>query len=150
MWNDEISSQWKTETHIRRQIYSVVFPSHVIFYSLTGIHTEVNSSDYWFTQETTQPHRWPAPGSFTPSPLAKPESEKWRSRKERMKVLTCENIMEVSLKVKTGITKWIQAWQPAGTFLFCIHTLDMLPYCGLCSHSGEARRNVGNVASEMC
>lgn len=32
--------------HTYADKYSLVFPSHVIFYSLTGIHTEVNSSDY--------------------------------------------------------------------------------------------------------
>lgn len=129
-------------------------PLSVFILSHTHTHAEVNSADYWFTQPTTQQHRWPAPGSLPFSSYSTRErrmgeaEEKKNKKKTKTVVLTCENIMEVGLEVKTEDYKV----NPGSAtqlerFYFCMHALDAGPYCGLCSHPGKAQSNVGNVAS---
>lgn len=95
------------------------------------------------------------PQALFPSPPTQPESEEWEKQKKKQNkkktktvVLTCENIMEVGLEVKTEDYKV----NPGSAtqlerFYFCMHALDAGPYCGLCSHPGKAQSNVGNVAS---
>lgn len=129
-------------------------PLSVFILSHTHTHAEVNSADYWFTQPTTQQHRWPAPGSLPFSSYSTRErrmgeaEEKKNKKKTKTVVLTCENIMEVGLEVKTEDYKV----NPGSAtqlerFYFCMHALDAGPHCGLCSHPGKAQSNVGNVAS---
>ena len=120
---------------------------------LSHTPAEVNSADYWFTQPTTQQHRWPAPGSLPFSSYSTRERRKGEAegkKETETVVLTCENIMEVGLKVKTEDYKV----NPGSAtqlerFYFCMHALDAGPYCGLSSHPGKAQSNVGNVASKM-
>lgn len=47
-------------------VCSSFFHTPLSVFTLSHTHTpaEVNSADYWFTQPTTQQHRWPAPGSL--------------------------------------------------------------------------------------
>lgn len=152
---------WHTYSHVQSQKAStqtcarLSFTHHFLSsFSLTHTHAEVNSADYWFTQPTTQQHRWPAPGSLPFSSYSTRErrmgeaEEKKNKKKTKTVVLTCENIMEVGLEVKTEDYKV----NPGSAtqlerFYFCMHALDAGPYCGLCSHPGKAQSNVGNVAS---
>ncbi len=98
--------------HAKIHKYILVFLSHVIFSlccvssSLTHSHALTHTHQNLIpliTDLLNQQHNSTGgpPRALLPSPPTQPESEKWRGRKHGMDVLTCENIMEVSLKVKT-------------------------------------------------
>lgn len=62
---------WHTYSHVQSQKASTQMCARLSFthhflssFSLSHTPVEVNSADYWFTQPTTQQHRWPAPGSL--------------------------------------------------------------------------------------
>ena len=136
----------------------LVFPSHTTFcpHSLTFSHTHPQKLIPLITDLHNRQHNSTGgpPQALFPSPPTQPESEGRVKQKEKKEtetvVLTCENIMEVGLKVKTEDYKV----NPGSAtqlerFYFCMHALDAGPYCGLSSHPGKAQSNVGNVASKM-
>lgn len=153
---------WHTYSHVQSQKASThmcarLSFTHHFLSSLSLTHTHPQKLIPLITDLHNRQHNSTGgpPQALFPSPPTQPESEEWEKQKKKQNkkktktvVLTCENIMEVGLEVKTEDYKV----NPGSAtqlerFYFCMHALDAGPYCGLCSHPGKAQSNVGNVAS---
>lgn len=115
----------------------LVFLSHTTFclHSLSHTHThaEVNSADYWFTQPTTQQHRWPAPGSLPFSSYSTRErrmGEAEEKKKQKKNEDRRANVWKHNGSRPGGKDRGLQSesrlGNPAGTLLF----LHARTWCG--------------------
>jgi len=80
------------EKYISVHLSHIILPSLSLTHSTSQIHTEVNSSDYWYSTNntTTQQARLRL---FSYSLTSQSGSKTHRGRKAGLKVLTCEYIM---------------------------------------------------------
>lgn len=131
---------WHTYSHVQSQKASTHMCARLSFthhflssFSLTHTHAEVNSADYWFTQPTTQQHRWPAPGSLPFSSYSTRErrmGEAEEKKKQKKNEDRRANVWKHNGSRPGGKDRGLQSesrlGNPAGTLLF----LHARTWCG--------------------
>ena len=89
---------------------------------LSHTPAEVNSADYWFTQPTTQQHRWPAPGSLPFSSYSTRERRKGEAEGKKRNRDRRANVWKHNGSWPEGKDRGLQSesrlGNPAGTLLF--------------------------------
>lgn len=116
-------------------VCSSFFHTPLSVFTLSHTHTpaEVNSADYWFTQPTTQQHRWPAPGSLPFSSYSTRErrmGEAEEKKKQKKNEDRRANVWKHNGSRPGGKDRGLQSesrlGNPAGTLLF----LHARTWCG--------------------
>lgn len=137
--------------------HSKIFsPSHVgifvssHFFSPPQQHTQqtkVNSSDYRFTQLTTQQHRWPAPGSSSFSSSSSTRERKMEKQQNRDE---CANVWKHNGRQPEGKDQGLHRESRLGNQLEHFYFAHTHTWCRtilwFMFPSWKAQSNVGNVA----